>query len=302
MNNLRRIDLNLLVTLHALLLEKQVSRAALRLHKSQPAVSHSLAHLRRIFDDPLLVRQSGKFELTSRAAELLPALTDALEHLGALLEPPAFDPTSTHRLFRLAMSDYGARVLLPKLTPSLRTMAPGINLAISQASRESMLVDTIDGELDMVLGVFSEQTPKELRTHTLFAERFVCLADAATLPKNGELDIASWLNRPHVLVAMRPGADNEIDDALKQKGLSRRIAVTVPHWGVANELIAGTDLILTVAQRSLVSVEKDPRVRIFEPPVAIAPFHFQLVWHQRRDGDAAHCWLRQQIIQAVNGE
>ncbi len=71
-------------------------------------------------------------------------------------------------------------------------MATGINLAISQASRESMLVDTIDGELDMVLGVFPEQISKELRTHTLFEERFVCLADAATLPTNGELDITSW--------------------------------------------------------------------------------------------------------------
>src|SRR5699024_2722578 len=172
MNKLRRIDLNLLVTLHALLLEKHVSRAALRLHKSQPAVSHSLAHLRRIFDDPLLVRQSGKFELTSRAAELLPALTGALEHLGALLEPPEFDPAKAHRLFRLAMSDYGARVLLPRLIRSLRIIAPSVDLAISQASRESMLADTIDGEIDMALGVFPGQASNELRMQTLFQERF----------------------------------------------------------------------------------------------------------------------------------
>lgn len=163
-------------------MEKQVSRAALRLHKSQPAISHSLAHLRRIFDDPQLVRQSGKFELTSRAAELLPVLADVLEHLGALLEQPEFDPASVHRLFCLAMSDYGVRVLSPKMTPSLRTMAPGINVAISQASRESMLVDMIDGELDMVLGVFPEKISKELRTSTLFEEYFVCLADAVIPP------------------------------------------------------------------------------------------------------------------------
>ena len=68
--------------------------------------------------------------------------------------------------------------------------------------------------------------------------------------------------------------------------------MTIPHWSVANELIAGTDLILTVVRRSLVSVEKDSRVRIFEPPLAIAPFSFKLVWHQRRDSDAAHCWFR----------
>lgn len=132
MNNLRRIDLNLLVTLHALLMEKHVSRAALRLHKSQPAVSHALAHLRTIFDDPLLVRRSGKLELTSRASELILPLTDALEQLGALIETPEFNPLSAKRVFRLAMSDYGARVFMPSLVRSLRVLAPGIELEVSQ--------------------------------------------------------------------------------------------------------------------------------------------------------------------------
>ena len=115
-----------MVTLHTLLLEKQVSRAALRLHKSQPAVSYSLAHLRRIFEDPLLVRQSAKLELTSRAAKLLSALTNALKQLGALLEPPTFDPASMHRLFRWRCRITELESYYPNCPPSLRTMAPGI--------------------------------------------------------------------------------------------------------------------------------------------------------------------------------
>ena len=210
MNKLRRIDLNLLVTLHALLLEKHISRAALRLHKSQPAVSHSLAHLRKLFDDPLLIRRSGKLELTTRASELMQPLTDSLDQLGALLDPPQFDPTRAQRAFRLAMSDYGARVLLPGLTRSLRAIAPGIDLVVNQASRESMLADVIDGETDMALGVFPGQNSDKLRMRTLFVERFACLADSSTLPESGVLDREAWLARPHVLVAMRSGGDNEI--------------------------------------------------------------------------------------------
>ncbi|WP_337243531.1 LysR family transcriptional regulator [Luteimonas sp. gir] len=299
MNNLRRMDLNLLVTLHALLSERHISRAALRLHRSQPAVSHALAHLRRLFDDPLLVRRAGKLELTARASALMQPLTEALEQLGALLDPPTFDPASAQRTFRLAMSDYGARVLLPGLARTLRSQAPGIDLVVNQASRESMLADVIDGEIEMALGVFPGRHPDAVRAHTLFVEDFACLADASTLQASGTLDREAWLARPHVLVALRAESDNEIDRALARDGLRRRVAMTLPHWGVANDLIAGTDLILTVARRNLDSIATDPRLRIFAPPLAIAPFDFDLIWHQRRERDPAHTWLRDTVVRVA---
>jgi len=300
MNRLRRIDLNLLLTLHALLLEKHVSRAALRLHKSQPAVSHALAHLRRILDDPLLIRRTGGFELTPRAAALLPTLSDTLGQLDTLLDSPQFDPAHTQRLFRLAMSDYGARILLPGLVRSLRADAPAVDLSITQASREAMLADVLDGEIDMALGVFPEQGSEEIRMHTLLMEHFACLADAHTLPERGALDMSSWLARPHILVAMRSGSDNEIDRVLNQQGLKRRIAVTLPHWGVANDLIVGTDLILTVARCSLDAIDHDSQIKIFTPPIEIQPFAFQMIWHKRRDADAAHSWFRNLIMHTVS--
>lgn len=295
MNNLRRIDLNLLLTLHALLLEKHVSRAALRLHKSQPAVSHALVHLRVLFDDPLLVRRAGGMELTARASALLQPLADALGQLGALLDPPRFDAAHTQRTFRLGMSDYGARLLLPGLVRRLRSVAPGVDLLVSQASRESMLADVLDGELDAALGVFAERPVHELRQHSLFVERFVCLADASSLPASGILDLPAWLARPHVLVAMRASHDNEIERALQRQGLERRVTVLLPHWSLAPELIAGTDLILTVARRSVAGLGDDARLRIFEPPLAIDPFDFRMIWHARRERDPAHRWLRQLI-------
>ncbi|MDR3398042.1 MAG: LysR family transcriptional regulator [Pandoraea sp.] len=294
MDDLRRIDLNLLLTLHALLAERHVSRAALRLHRSQPAVSHALAQLRGIFDDPLLVRREGGLTLTARAIELQRPLEDALDQLQGLLHAPAFDARRARRTFRVALSDYGARVALPALTRRLRERAPGVDLAASQASREAMLTQLLDGEIDLALGVFHD-LPGELQTQTLFDESFVCVADRATLPARGGLPLEEWIARPHVLVAMRPGPDNEIDQALAALGHSRRVAVTLPHWSIATALIAGTDLVLTVAERSVAPWRHDRQLRRFAAPFPIPPFPFQAVWHTRRDVDPAHRWLREQI-------
>jgi DNA-binding transcriptional LysR family regulator len=120
MDELRKIDLNLLLALHALLTEKHVTRAALRLHRSQPAVSHALAQLRRHFDDPLLVRQNGYMALTARAQSLAKPLQDALGNLNALLAAPLFDPAQAQRRFRLSLSDYSSRIILPALVRHVR--------------------------------------------------------------------------------------------------------------------------------------------------------------------------------------
>ncbi len=294
MDDLRRIDLNLLLTLHALLSERHVSRAALRLHRSQPAVSHALAQLREIFADPLLVRRGGGLQLSARAEALREPLQQALQQLDGLLGSPGFEPGRARRTFRLAMSDYGARVVLPALMRLLREQAPGIDLVVSQGSREAMLGQLIDGETDLALGVFPE-LPAEVYEQVLFEESFVCLADRGTLPPRGGLDFAQWLARPHVLVAVRPGIDNEIDLALGVLGARRRIALSLPHWGAAQGLLAGTDLVLTVARRSLAGARLDPALRQFPPPLAIAPFTFCQAWHSRREGDAGHRWLRRQL-------
>ncbi|MGG4603934.1 LysR substrate-binding domain-containing protein [Paenalcaligenes sp. Me131] len=297
MNNLRRIDLNLLLCLHALLEEKHVSRAASRLHKSQPAMSHALAHLRRIFNDPLLVRREGKLTLTSKATDLLPLLHQSLNQLETLFQAPTFDPTHEARSFRLAMSDYGARLILPKLVRTLRQQAPHIELLISQGSREAMLAQVMDAEVDIALGVFPTGVTPALKQQILFNEAFTCVADASTLNHTGTLALDEWLARPHVSVAMQPHLNNEIDVALQAMGAKRHVMVSLPHWGVANTLIAGTDLILTIATRNLSPEGLHAPLCSFAPPLDIALFEFVQVWHTRRDADPAHHWLRQQIAQ-----
>jgi len=294
MNNLRRIDTNLLVTLHALLLEKHISRAAIRLHKSQPAVSHALAHLRTIFDDPLLIRRGNVLELSVKASNLLSPLTVALEGLENLLETPIFIPAETQRTFRLSMSDYGAWLILPELVRRLRIEAPGISLLVTQAGRETMIAQVNEGEVDIALGVFPGLDSKTLRQQALFEDRFVSVADASTLPVSGTLSLPEWLDRPHVAVTHPSVSELEIESALQVLGLERKRQITLPHWRVANDLIPGSDLILTVASRNLVPLHNS--LRIFEPPLAIKPFSFRQLWHLRREADPAHQWLCQQIM------
>jgi len=294
MDELRKIDLNLLLALHALLSEKHVTRAAVRLHRSQPAVSHALAQLRTHFNDPLLIRQNGHMALTARAQSLVKPLQDALGSLNSLLATPRFDPAQAQRRFRLSLSDYSSRIILPPLVRYLRQAAPGVDLAISQASREAMMAQLLDGELDLALGIFPE-LPHDITAQTLFEDTFVSIADRQVLPAKGGLALDDWLARPHVLMAMRPDAHDEIERALAAHGLRRRIALALPHWSAAVEVLAGTDLILTVARRAVGPMRQHKALRPFAPPLPIPPLAYQQAWHARKDSDPGHRWLREAV-------
>ncbi|MFJ4430803.1 LysR family transcriptional regulator [Pseudomonas sp. NPDC089395] len=294
MDELRKIDLNLLLALHALLSEKHVTRAALRLHRSQPAVSHALAQLRTYFDDPLLIRQHGQMTLSARAQALAKPLQDALGSLNGLLATPHFDPAQAQRRFRLSLSDYSSRIILPPLVRHLRRVAPGVDLAISQASRETMLAQLQDGELDLALGIFPE-LPPAITAQTLFEDSFISVADRQVLPAKGGLALDDWLARPHVLMAMRPDAHDEIERALAAQGLRRRIALALPHWSAAVEVLGGTDLVLTVAKRAVGPMRQYQTLRQFSPPLPIPTFAYQQAWHARKDTDPGHRWLREAV-------
>lgn len=297
MNDLRRIDLNLLVILDALLSEQHVTRAAERLHLSQPAVSHALARLRDLLCDPLLVRAGSGLVPTARALELAAPLAETLAQVQSLLAPNTFDPTSASRTFRLAMSDYGAAIILPGLIRTLRTEAPGIDLQISHASREGMVDGLLNGDIDLAAGVLPE-LPGELRSTPLFEERYVCLLDRHSLPANGQLDLPTYLSRPHVLLEMRGSGTPEIERTLTALRERRRVAISLPHWSVAPQFISGTDLILTVASRALNEVDGESLI-VVPPPFEIAPFTFVSAWHKRRGGDQALNWLNRRIEQGI---
>lgn len=298
MNNMRSIDLNLLVVLDALLAERHLSRAAERLNMSQPAVSHALARLRVLLDDPLFHRRRREMEPTLRALELSVPLAEALAQIRTVLAPEGFDPGGRH-VFRLAMSDYGARLLLPALMRILRAEAPAIDLVVTQSSREGMIGAVAEGGIDMALGVFPDLPPR-CEGELLFSDDYVCLLDPAAQPQpyDGLTEARYWA-AAHVLVAVHGEAATELDLHLRPHRKPRRIALVVPHWSVAAPVVRGTDLILTVARRCL--DEGVEGLEITAPPVAVPPIPFTAIYAKRRRSDPALRWLRDTLRRALAG-
>lgn len=296
---LRNIDLNLLVVLDALLTEKHVTRTGARLHLSQPAISHSLSKLRVLLDDPILIRQGSEVVLSALAQNLQAPLKEILSQIEILLGKSIdFVPANSHRTFRLAMSDYGAAIVLPKLLRQLRAEAPNTTLVVTQDSRHGMLEQIAQGKIDLALGVFPNLSA-DISSEVLFEETFSCLLDRSTLPANGQLDLDNYLLRPHISVSVDGCSNGEIDRLLRDEGLQRRIAISVPHWRTAPSMISNTDLILTVATRTLDNALLDEELVSLSPPLPIPPFPFVQLWHNRFGEDPAHRWLREQMRQVV---
>ena len=296
---LRNIDLNLLVVLDALLTEKHVTRTGARLHLSQPAISHSLSKLRVLLDDPILIRQGSEVVLSALAQNLQAPLKEILSQIEILLGKSIdFVPANSHRTFRLAMSDYGAAIVLPKLLRQLRAEAPNTTLVVTQDSRHGMLEQIAQGKIDLALGVFPNLSA-DISSEVLFEETFSCLLDRSTLPASGLLDLDNYLLRPHISVSVDGCSNGEIDRLLRDEGLQRRIAVSVPHWRTAPSMISNTDLILTVATRTLHNALLDEELVSLSPPLPIPPFPFVQIWHNRFGEDPAHMWLREQVRHVV---
>ena len=186
MDNLRRIDLNLLVTLEALLTERNVTRAARRLHLSQPSVSVQLGKLRQIFADPLLAPAPGGMTPTTRAQALLKPLRAALADMSLMLEPrPAFDPATAEITWQVAGADYAEYAVLMPVLGLLRKAAPGVRIAFREAGHSRMFKQLESGVIDLGL-LAMEAVPQGLHHQRLFKEHYVLAARKAPPGSQGQ--------------------------------------------------------------------------------------------------------------------
>jgi DNA-binding transcriptional LysR family regulator len=291
--HLAAIDLNQLVALDALLAEASVTRAARRVGLSQPAMSHALARLRGMVGDPLLVRAGRRMQLTPRARELAEPLADALGALDrALGGPGAFDPAQARRSVRMAAIDFAQLVLLPPLSAGLVREAPGVDLVAVSAS-EGIDRALTEGTIDLAL-VLGRDAPG-LMQRELLRERFVCVVRRGHPDVGRGLTLQRFAKLPHALISPRGLAAGAVDTALAQRGLSRRIALTVPSFHAAALAVARSDLVLTVSERVARTAPRRGPLRMFRPPVPLDPFVVTMLWHARLDADPLHGWLRERV-------
>jgi DNA-binding transcriptional LysR family regulator len=298
MNNiLRRLDLNLLVTLDVLLAEQNVTRTAERLHFSQPSVSVHLAKLRDIFGDPLLLPGPRGMRPTARAESLREPLREALASLERAVSPePAFDPATADNTWRIAATDYTeSTVLLPALC-GLRAAAPHTRLAVLEIMPPRLAKQAENGEVDLAFHITSPDADNFYQ-QTLFTESYV-LAGRKDHPRlKRRPTLAQFCALEHVIVSPDGGGFfGPTDAALAERGMKRRVALSVPHFLFVRSVLATTDL---VSVQPLRLVQHWPELRAVTPPVDVPGYEMSMYWHERVHRDPAHRWLRDFIAKAV---
>ena len=295
------IDLNLLVTLDALLQEGSVTRAARRVGLSTPAMSHALARIRERLDDPVLVRSGRGMVLTPRAEALKARVSSVVNDARHALEPEKpFVAGDLARTFVLHASDYVLTVLGATVDRILQDEAPRVDLrAVPNSADDPSLLR--DGGSDLAVGIYGT-LPQEMRQKKLISDRFVCAvrAEHPVVSRVGRLTLEQLVAIPHVQIAPRGKPGGYVDDVLAEKGLSRRVARAVPYFLTALELTATTDYVLVVSERLARPRAEALGLRLVEPPMPLRPYALSLVWHPRFDADPAHRFLREVFSRAAD--
>lgn len=288
-------DLNLLAVFDALMTERHLSRAAERISRSQPAMSHALSRLRSRVGDRLFERGAQGLVPTRRALDLYAQIAPGLSQIHAALHGESrFDPTQSSRLFRIGMTDISSCHVTPALVHALRRAAPNIQLEVVDVKPDKIIQCLNNGDVEFALGMIPK--PADLRAMPLENVTPVCIVDRhnSRVPAKG-LDLATFAALDHVSVAMEPGTVSHIDRYLAERGLRRKIAVVVPHLLVMPFIVAGSELIAMCDAATIKALALTDRLAIHPAPADFHSSCLQLYWSPRHDADAGHRWLRELI-------
>jgi DNA-binding transcriptional LysR family regulator len=290
------VDLDLLPALMALLDERHVSRAAERVHVSQPAMSRTLARLRRVFGDELLVRSAGGYHLTPRAERMQRQLLVVGPQLRALFAPADFDPATAEESYRLVGTDYAALLFAPLLFGRVRRESPGSRVTFS-AWHDEVFDDLERGGAD--LAFYGVAPPESLYSEELFEERFVCVvaADHPLARRTDPLDLDTYLDQAHLVVDVRGGDQAVIESQLSALGTRRHVALRLPYHTAATAALPRTDLVATLPEK--MAIASGDGLQVLAAPPEIETMSYRMAWHPRLEGDPAQRWLRDAVRLAV---
>jgi DNA-binding transcriptional LysR family regulator len=294
------IDLRLIRVLHTLITERSVSRAAMRLDSSQPAVSAQLRRLRELTGDPLLVRAGHQMQPTETALQLVgPAVSllhEAERLFGARTRSAPFESAASEALFRVAASDYLDPLFLPTLVTQLKRMAPGVRLELMPLSQEFDYRRRLaTGDVDLVIGNWL-QPPGELHLGRLMSDEVVCLVSDKHPATRRGWTAERYLNCEHVApMPLHPGAPGVIDEHLVALGAQRRIMVRASHFGLIPQMVAGSLLVLTTGRLFCSRYTETLPVKIVRCPVAFPPMSYYQLWHDLTHAAPSMRWFREQV-------
>jgi DNA-binding transcriptional LysR family regulator len=297
---LRRLDAGLLLTLEAILRERNLARAGAALNLTPSAVSHALARLRDIFGDPLFLRRAQGVTPTARALALQAPVAEALAALrGALARGRAFSPAEIDRTFQVAALDAVISSTAPPLLARLARDAPHAKVAFRVFGREEGREALRRGRIDLAIGVFGPPGPGE-RRRRVREENFVVVARRGHPALRDGLTLERWLACDHLLVSAAGDLVGAVDSALAALGLQRRVCAAMPQFLAAFATVAASDLVAAVASSVADAYAHRFDLRLYAPPLALPPFELSILRAERAP-DPALDWFEDAIVAARQG-
>ncbi|MEO7494475.1 MAG: LysR family transcriptional regulator [Massilia sp.] len=293
-------DLNLLITLDAVLAEGSVARAARRLRLSPSAMSRALARLRETTGDPLLVRAGRGLVPTPRAIALREQVGQLVQDALVVLRPAEkLDIAQLKRSFTLRVREGFVENFGVQLIARVAAEAPGVQLVfVPKQDKESGALR--NGSVDLETGVIGPETGPEVKTQALFRDRFVGVVRAGHPLAKGKVTAARYARGRHVAVSRRSQQKGAIDDALQALGLEREVAAIVGSFSAALALARGSDLIASVPERHTGNLRDG--MHSFALPLPDRQITISMMWHPRLDADPAHRWLRGVVREVCAGK
>ncbi|MFF7706762.1 LysR substrate-binding domain-containing protein [Pseudomonas sp. NPDC007930] len=291
-NDLRRVDMNLLVIFEALMLERNLTRVGEKLFISQPTVSAALGRLRDLFDDPLLIRNGRAMEPTRRAQEIFTELCPAMDVISAAVSrAKVFDPGTACNVFRLGLSDDAEFGLFPALLADLQRQAPNIVVVVRRANFLLMPGLLASGEISVGVS-YTTDLPANAKRKTL---RRIGVKVLRGDSRPGPLSLDEYCARPHVMVSFSGDLSGNIDLDLARLERSRRVVLGVPQFGSLRALLRGTEMIATVPDYAACALVEDGPLRAEDAPFEVNKAELSMAWSGAHDNDPAERWLRERI-------
>lgn len=294
MDNIRHIDLNLLVAFDALFDERSVTHAAGRLAVTQPTMSGMLQRLRRTFSDQLFVRTSHGILPTPRAESLAGPIKALLANARSLISAETFDPAAAETTIKLCGSDYLQHAAMTRFAEALRKLAPKIKVSISPRPATGVAELLARGEIDLCISAREAAIP-DLPSRLLFRDRYICVARKKHPLKARRITVKQLCGFDHLLVDPSGRSPwGTVDTVLAGLGHQRRVAIAVPTFHVMFDILRSDDFIAFVPERLLRKHQSD--FKVFETDMEIPTLDVVANWHPRVSGDAQHKWLRELLV------
>ncbi|MBO9651354.1 MAG: LysR family transcriptional regulator [Variovorax sp.] len=296
----RNADLNLLKVFEALMTEGNVTRAAQKLSLTQPTVSNALRRLRETFDDPLFMRSGTGIRPTRRAIDLWEPLAHSLETIRGTLEIDSFDARQSTATLTIAMSDYVASIVIPRLSRQLGRLAPAMQIHTIPNALIDFGPVLANNVADFAISVYADevQRPPFLKSRALWSPGFICVMRADhPLGRLARIPLKRFLAARHIDVSLAGKTLPTYDVFLRSRGLQRNLVATVNHYATAYDAVRSSDLIAVLPLSKGLDPPRMTGLRQVTVPLEAPPRMVELFWHQRHETSPLHQWLKAVLLE-----